>query len=114
MRSPCEEIVWEVLPGIRAAIALELVRRGLSQRDASRVLGITPAAVSQYVSRKRGYSIEFREDVRASIEQLAEELVAEVPVDLQSRICQICQSARGSGSCSTKVSECTVQSSTPP
>ncbi len=53
MKSPCEEIVWDVLPSIRAAIAEELIKRGISQKDVSRMLGITPPAVSQYVSKGR-------------------------------------------------------------
>ena len=54
MKSPCEMIVWDILPSIRAATAEELVKRGISQKEVSRMLGITPPAVSQYVSKKRG------------------------------------------------------------
>jgi hypothetical protein len=71
MKSPCEQIVWDILPSIRAAIAEELVKRGISQKEVSKMLGITPPAVSQYVSKKRGYNIEFREDIRQSIGMLA-------------------------------------------
>ncbi|MDD4447952.1 MAG: helix-turn-helix domain-containing protein, partial [Methanothrix sp.] len=74
MKSPCEQIVWDILPSIRAAIAEELVKRGVSQKEVSRMLGITPPAVSQYVSKKRGYNIEFREDIRQSIGALADDL----------------------------------------
>lgn len=92
MKSPCEEIVWDVLPGIRAAIAEELVKRGQSQKEVSIILGITPPAVSQYVSKKRGYSIEFREDIRAAIGRLADDLIAKKVDDLTARICKICRS----------------------
>lgn len=104
MRSPCEEIVWEVLPGIRAAIAQELVARGLSQREVSRLMGITPAAVSQYVSRKRGYSIVFSDGVKSSIDSLADDLLENRAGDLVERICQICKDARGEDIC--KAREC--------
>ena len=93
MKSPCEQIVWDVLPSIRAAIAEELVKRGITQKEISRMLGITPPAVSQYVSKKRGYNIEFREDIRQSIGVLAEDLI-EGKVEgnaLLPRICQICR-----------------------
>ena len=93
MKSPCEEIVWDVLPSIRAAIAEELVKRGISQKEVSRMLGITPPAVSQYVSKKRGYSIEFRKDIRQAIAVLADDLI-EARVkgpDLVKRICSICR-----------------------
>jgi uncharacterized protein len=92
MKSPCEEIVWDVLPSIRAAIAVELVRRGISQKDVSQMLGITPPAVSQYVAKKRGYNIEFREDIRDAIGRLADDLVQKKVDNLTSRICEICRS----------------------
>lgn len=93
MKSPCEQIVWDVLPSIRAAIAEELVKRGITQKEISRMLGITPPAVSQYVSKKRGYNIEFREDIRETIALLAEDLIAgKVEGNaLVPRICQICR-----------------------
>lgn len=93
IKSPCEEIVWNVLPSIRAATAEELIKRGISQKEASRMLGITPPAVSQYISKKRGYNIEFREDIRQAIGVLAEDLIAEKVVggDLVKRICEICR-----------------------
>jgi predicted transcriptional regulator len=52
MEAPCQKIVWDVLPAIRAAIAVELVKAGVSQVDASRMLEIAPSAVSQYLSGK--------------------------------------------------------------
>ncbi len=91
MKSPCEEIVWDVLPSIRAAIAEELVKRGISQKEVSRMLGITPPAVSQYVSKKRGYNIEFREDIRATIERLADDLIQKRVDNLVERICEVCR-----------------------
>ena len=93
MKSPCEEIVWDVLPSIRAAIAEELIKRGISQKEVSRMLGITPPAVSQYLSKKRGYNIEFREDIRQAIGVLAEDLIKEdiKGADLVKRICSICR-----------------------
>jgi hypothetical protein len=94
MKSPCEVIVWDVLPSIRAAIAEELVKKGISQKEVSRMLGITPPAVSQYVSKKRGYNIQFADDVRATIEKLADDLIADQVDDLVERICEICKSLR--------------------
>jgi predicted transcriptional regulator len=94
MKSPCEVIVWDVLPSIRAAIAEELVKRGISQKEVSRMLGITPPAVSQYVSKKRGYNIQFSDEVRAAIEKLADDLIANQVDNLIERICEICKSLR--------------------
>ena len=94
MKSPCEMVVWDVLPSIRAAVAEELVKRGLSQKDISKLLGITPPAVSQYVSKKRGYNIEFREDIKASISNLADDLSEKKINNPTDRICDICRMMR--------------------
>jgi predicted transcriptional regulator len=91
MKSPCEAIVWDVLPSIRAALAEELVKREISQKEVSQMLGITPPAVSQYVSKKRGYNIEFREDIREAIGKLADDLIAKKVENLVARICEICR-----------------------
>ncbi|MDD4160942.1 MAG: helix-turn-helix domain-containing protein [Methanothrix sp.] len=93
IKSPCEQIVWDVLPSIRAALAEELIKRGISQKEVSKMLGITPPAVSQYVSKKRGYNIEFREDIRQAIGKLADDLIEEKAKgnELVKRICGICR-----------------------
>ena len=98
MKSPCEEIVWDMLPCIRAAIAEELANRGTSQKEISRLLGITPPAVSQYISKKRGYSIEFDGQIREAITILADDLVQNKVSNLVERICEICKMARGKNS----------------
>lgn len=95
MESPCQKIVWNVLPAIRAAIAAELVRCGTSQVEAARMLGMAPSAVSQYLSGKRGYRIEFEGDVKQSIAGLARDLQAKKDLDLTERTCSICRQLRG-------------------
>lgn len=42
-----------MLPSIRAAVAEELVKRGLAQKEVSKLLGITAPAVSQYPDQRR-------------------------------------------------------------
>lgn len=96
-KAPCEMIVWDVLPAIRAAIAQEMVSAGASQLEAARVLGMAPSAVSQYLSGKRGYRIVFDEEVREEIRKLAGELRDGSATDLQKRVCDICVGVRGSG-----------------
>lgn len=94
MEAPCQKVVWDILPAIRAAIAVELVKCGVSQVEAARMLEIAPSAVSQYLSGKRGYRIEFENEVKQSIEQLAEDLKDKKQVNLVRRICDICQQLR--------------------
>jgi len=97
MEAPCQKIVWDVLPAIRAAIAVELVRCGVSQVEAARMLEIAPSAVSQYLSGKRGYRIEFEDDVKRSIELLAQDLKEGRRPNLVQRICDICRQLREGG-----------------
>jgi hypothetical protein len=94
MEAPCQKIVWDVLPAIRSAIAVELVRCGVSQVEAARMLEIAPSAVSQYLSGKRGYRIEFENDVKHSIELLAKDLRDSKDINLVQRICNICRQLR--------------------
>ncbi len=102
MKSPCETVVWDVLPSIRAAVAEELVKRGMAQKDVSKLLGISAPAVSQYVSKKRGYNIEFGEELKASISQLADDLVEKRVDSPVEGICVICRKMRDDkGNCSS-------------
>ena len=94
MELPCQKIVWDVLPAIRAAIAEELVNCGLSQQEVARELEIAPSAVSQYLSKKRGYRIVFEDDVKKSIRTLAEEMKEGKVANLSPRICSICRQLR--------------------
>ena len=86
--------MWDVLPCIRAALAIELVEKGLSQNEISKLLGITQAAVSQYTSKKRGTKFNFREDAKAEIKKLADDLVQGSEDDLVVRLCKICMTVR--------------------
>jgi predicted transcriptional regulator len=94
MKLPCQEIVWDVLPAIRAAVVIELVENGVSQLEAARLLDLAPSAISQYLNRKRGYRIEFEEPVKASIRHLARDLKAGAETDVVGRICEICKQLR--------------------
>lgn len=94
MEAPCQKIVWDVLPAIRAAIAVELVRCGVSQVEAARMLEIAPSAVSQYLSGKRGYRIEFENDVKRTIGLLAQDLKDGKQINLVKRTCDICRQLR--------------------
>jgi uncharacterized protein len=95
METPCQKIVWDLVPAIRASLAIELVKNGQSQASSAKLLGIAPSAVSQYISGKRGYRIEFQGETKELIEKLAQDLIENKVDDFVVRICQICGSARG-------------------
>jgi len=95
METPCQKIVWDLVPAIRASLAIELVKKGQSQATSAKLLGIAPSAVSQYISGKRGYRIEFQGETKELIEKLAQDLIDNKASDFVVRICEICVSARG-------------------
>ncbi len=54
-RTHCEYVLWNLLPAVRNEIARSMVNNfGLTQKEAAAKLEITPAAVSMYLSDKRG------------------------------------------------------------
>ena len=64
------------------------------QVEAARMLEIAPSAVSQYLSGKRGYRIEFEDDVKRSIGLLAGDLKDGKQINLVKRTCDICRQLR--------------------
>lgn len=68
-----------ILSGVRAVLAKELVGRGFSQREISEILGTSPAAVTLYAKGKRGGELSklIRADKNASlvIDNLMERLI---------------------------------------
>lgn len=95
MGLPCERAVSAVLPLIRAEIAKSLILDfKLTQIKAAKLLGLTQAAVSQYVTSKRGYKLKIDRSSTAarSIKETAKELAeGRLPeFELLNRICEIC------------------------
>ncbi len=95
MKIPCEIVVWYVLPTIRREIAKELVKtHSMKQADVARKFEVTDAAISQYLTRKRGeneviqnskFYDHFIEEIRIS----SEKIVAE-DCDFASEVCRLC------------------------
>lgn len=50
---PCESAVKYKVPAIKAELARKLKKEGKSQKEIAKLLGVTEAAVSQYLSGKR-------------------------------------------------------------
>jgi predicted transcriptional regulator len=101
VKVPCQEIVWDIIPAMQAALASELVGLGVPQIKIAKALSIAPSAVSQYLSGKRGYKIVFDEDVKGLIADLAENInngtIAENR--LQEEFCIICRHLRNDETC---------------
>ncbi len=86
----CDEMVRQYLPQIRAEVVSRMViQRGITQKRVAGYMGLTPAAVCQYVSRKRGCKcLEISEDLNEIIEQWTGSLISG---DKCVTICDICQ-----------------------
>lgn len=50
---PCELVVTKLLPTIRRQAVIRLLKLGKNQREVARELGLTEAAVSHYVAKRR-------------------------------------------------------------
>lgn len=89
----CDEMVRHYLPQIRAEVVSRMVlQRGLSQKTVAGYMGLTPAAVCQYVSRKRGCKcMEISDDLDKIIEQWTGSLING---DKSVTICDICRCVR--------------------
>jgi predicted transcriptional regulator len=89
----CDMLVRTVLPGMRAEMVSRLVNeRGLSQSEAARRLGITRAAISQYINGKRGNSeAQFSSEINVIIDRWARAVdTGESDITL----CDVCKCAR--------------------
>ncbi|MEM2137555.1 MAG: hypothetical protein QW568_00520 [Candidatus Anstonellaceae archaeon] len=51
---PCADVHWKLLPAICRELAIDMGKQGMAQSKIAATLGTTSAAISQYVSGKRG------------------------------------------------------------
>jgi len=94
MKTPCEIVVTKVLPVLRKELAKTLVEAGMSQREIAKKLGLTEAAVSQYLKKKRG-----RENIRIKkiVRKKCRELLKENRELNIKDICELCVAMKVSG-----------------
>jgi len=88
----CDTMVRTLLPPMRAEMVSRLIQKqGLSQSDAARKLGVTRAAVCQYMSRKRGAGeVEISSALDLMIDRWA---LAVVTGESDMNLCDVCQCA---------------------
>jgi len=72
---PQEIEVWYILPVIRKELAKELLNHNLSQKEIAIKLGLTEAAVSQYINKKRAALINLDKKIKEAIQKSAERII---------------------------------------
>ena len=52
-----------LIPALKRELCKELMTRGITQQDISKILIVTPAAVSQYLKNKRAQKVDFPQEI---------------------------------------------------
>jgi len=91
-KAPCEYIFWNVLPSIRKEFVRGLMRsNGFNQKQVAEILGLTSAAVCQYLSSKRGTFNIIDEDILIEIDKSVKVLLEHGSSQLINETCRICR-----------------------
>jgi hypothetical protein len=101
LKYPCEKVTKYFLPAYRSLIAKALIENyGFTQVEAANKLGTTQAAISHYISSKRGekYVKELQNNpkVRSTINKVVKELALKTtsPEEVMPKLCDLCLSIR--------------------
>ena len=91
MKTPCEIIVWQILPAIRKKLTKDLIENhGFTQKKVANKLGTTEATVSRYLSGKRG-KVEILDDkIMNEIKKSANRISKEDGIVVIEETCRIC------------------------
>jgi predicted transcriptional regulator len=101
LATPCEIAVKKYVPSIRASIAIVMVKYyGLSIYRAAKLLNLTPAAVSNYLLKRRGSDyVDFilnDRELYEAVRELAGKIV-EGDIgneEVSAKLCEICRKLR--------------------
>ncbi len=64
---PQEISTWYIIPAIRREFVKEMISQGLSQKKAADKLGLTEAAVSNYMKDKRASQVKLNDHIKEMI-----------------------------------------------
>lgn len=99
-RTICEYMMWNGLPVIRKEIAKSMINDyGLSQKETAEKLELTPSAVCQYLSKKRGGTNISDESVLSEIKLSAKNILVNGNGYIISETCSICKLLKNSKDC---------------
>jgi len=101
MKPPCLVVVSQILPAMRAIVSREMIERdGLRLGEVAEKMGVTPAAVTQYLKGVRGSDsvsmVNRSRRARKILLELAYELAREETdmVVVLRKLCQACNCIR--------------------
>lgn len=96
--TPCYYMVWEGLPVIRKELAKSMVKNyGFCQKEAAIMIGITPAAVCQYLSNKRSKINIVDKKILTEINKSVEIIIKNGKSVVNTETCRICHIIRKKG-----------------
>jgi len=77
-KMPQEIEVWYLIPALRRELATVFIKEhGLKQKEIADILGITEAAVSQYLKAKRGTDVKFLPKESEAIKKAAKNILSD-------------------------------------
>jgi hypothetical protein len=99
---PQEIELWYLVPAIRRELARQLVAKGLKKKEVAQLLGVTNAAVSQYLHMKRGtleLPNQLQQEIAVASERIAKqpsaaftELMRLIALSKETRfMCELCK-----------------------
>ena len=99
---PCETFARHVLPVFRLLVAKELIEKyDFTQIDAAKNIGITQAAISQYIHLKRGRNGKAQfESLLPAIQTSASKIAYDIatrnirPDEIMLNFCKVCATLR--------------------
>jgi predicted transcriptional regulator len=99
MSISCESVARYILPLYRAYVAKELIEKyEYTQVKAAKKLGTTQAAISQYISAKRGHMrIQNYDEIAPLVKKVAAEAAKRIaatemsPEEFSESFCELCQ-----------------------
>ncbi len=101
---PCEYIVWNVLPSIRKGFVKSLMKNyNLTQKQIAEIIKLTPAAVSQYLSNKRGGIGVTDKNILREIDKSTRNIYKNGGAQLSIETCRICNLLKSTEQVSKKI-----------
>ncbi len=73
---PQEIATWYIIPTIRREFVKELIAKGLSQKKAADKLGLTEAAVSNYMKDRRAAEVKLNDHIKSMIKESVENILS--------------------------------------